>query len=68
MKKAAKQQPVVSHNSEYLQMKIAKMETEFEITKKNIKKVAIDNAVAYFKDKTVELSVLYTNETLRLLN
>ena len=48
-------------------MKIAKMETEFEITKKNIKKVAIDNAVAYFKDKTIELSALYTNETLRLL-
>ena len=43
------------------------METEFEITKKNIKKVAIDQAVSYFKDKTLELSSLYTNETLKLL-
>lgn len=43
------------------------METEFEVTKKNIKKVAIDQAVSYFKDKTLELSSLYTNETLKLL-
>lgn len=67
MKKQAKQQPVVNQNSDYLQQKIAKMETEFEITKKNIKKVAIDQAVSYFKDKTIELSALYTNESLRLL-
>jgi accessory gene regulator protein AgrB len=39
---------------------VEKMKYEFEITKKNIKKVAIDYAVNYFKEKSFELSNLYT--------
>lgn len=47
---------------------VEKMKYEFEITKKNIKKVAIDYAVNYFKEKSFELSNLYTQETIKLLN
>ena len=45
-----------------------KLKTTFESVKKNIKKVALDHAVEYFKQKSGELSTLFTNETIKLLN
>ena len=48
--------------------KIEKMKVTFEAVKKNIKKVALDHAVEYFKQKSGELSALFTNETIKLLN
>ena len=44
------------------------MKSEFEITKKNIKKVSIDYAINYFKEKSEQLSALFTAETMKLLN
>lgn len=44
------------------------MKVSFEITKKNIKKVALDFAIDYFKSKSNELSIIYTGETLKILN
>lgn len=53
---------------ENLKRKIEKMKVSFEITKKNIKKVALDFAIDYFKSKSNELSIIYTGETMKILN
>jgi hypothetical protein len=50
-----------------MEAKIDKMKLDFEIVKQNIKKSSQEYAVEYFKNKTVDLSNIYTGETIKLL-
>ena len=47
--------------------KIDKMKLDFEVVKTNIKKRSQEYAVEYFKNKSVEMSNIYTGETIKLL-
>ena len=55
-------------DNQLFERKLERQQQAFEVAKRNIKKVALDYAVDYFKDKSVELSRLFTQETLKLLN
>ena len=52
---------------ERMQNKMNRMKVEFQLTKKNMKKVCCDFAIDYFKSKSTELTRLFTNECLKLL-
>lgn len=43
------------------------MKLDFEIVKQNVKKKSQEYAVEYFKKKSVEMSNIYTSETIKLL-
>ena len=55
-------------DAEEMKAKIQKMKNQFEVQKRTIKKSSLDYAVNYYKEKSDELSQLFTNETIKLLN
>ena len=50
-----------------LKDKIDKMKTSHDNEKKGIKQVALNYAIEYFKTKSKELIMLFTNECMKML-
>ena len=50
-----------------LKDKIDKMKTAHDNEKKSIKQVALNYAIEYFKTKSKELIMLFTNESMKML-
>lgn len=50
-----------------LQQKIKKMIIDHDIEKKQIKKAAMNYAILYYKNKSRELTNIFTSESIRML-
>ena len=54
-------------DQERLENKMNRMKHEFALQKKNMKKVCCDFAADYFKQKSTELTRMFTNECMKML-
>jgi hypothetical protein len=59
---------VQTDDVQFFNDKIIKLKSEFELIKKNIGKAAFDFAITTFKERSLQMSELFTSETMKLLN